>query len=275
MKTYFFYADEGLIAEAGTTGNIIKTYGYRPDVTWSSDPLYLKEGASIYYFQNDILGASQKLISQNGQVVWSAKAESFGSTTVDPSSTIANNLRFPGQYYDAESGLHYNWNRYYDPRVGRYLTSDPIGIAADTNVYSYAYQNPVKFIDPEGLRPNQGPPMNPSPIPPSPFPPGTGQPPSKARDGSCQSRLKRFQDETVAKIKRRQQELEPCKKECYEVCIKFVFGPYDPLKGCAVAVSLGFGTCPVQSAFGSEGPGVWVCRHGEITGDAGNSCCLK
>jgi RHS repeat-associated protein len=63
------------------------------------------------------------------------------------------NLRFPGQYYDAESGLHYNWNRYYDPRIGRYVTSDPIGLASEQyNTYLYAKANPLYWTDILGLK---------------------------------------------------------------------------------------------------------------------------
>lgn len=61
------------------------------------------------------------------------------------------NLRFPGQHYDAETGLHYNYYRYYDPETGRYITSDPIGLLGGLNTYAYSYSNPIMYFDMLGL----------------------------------------------------------------------------------------------------------------------------
>ena len=83
---------------------------------------------------------------KNGKVDWKARQQAFGATT-ELVKDIANPLRFPGQYYDGETGLHYNYFRYYDPEVGRYITSDPIGLDGGLNSYVYVVSNPVLYMD--------------------------------------------------------------------------------------------------------------------------------
>jgi len=114
------------------------------------------QGDKLTYLHTDHLNTPRVGTDANGAVVWRWEDEAFGATlpNEDPdgdSMTTTVNLRFPGQYYDAETGLHYNWNRYYDPALGRYVTSDPIGIQGGLNTYLYANANPARFVDPLGL----------------------------------------------------------------------------------------------------------------------------
>jgi len=92
------------------------------------------------------------MTDENGEVVWQADYLPFGevNVTVD---VVENQFRFPGQYFDAESGLHYNYHRYYDPRIGRYKRTDPIGMPGVVNLFTYVVNNPYRYIDPGKLGP--------------------------------------------------------------------------------------------------------------------------
>ena len=105
----------------------------------------------LYFYLNDHLGAPRIVVDDAGAVVWQADYEPFGKAAVGVGSSVTNQFRFAGQYYDEETGLHYNYHRYYDPKTGRYLTPDPIGLLGGINPFIYAYANPTNLIDPLGL----------------------------------------------------------------------------------------------------------------------------
>jgi RHS repeat-associated protein len=135
-----------LIAETDGTGQTLVEYIYLDD-----EPLAMIGDESVFYYHTDHLGTPQVMTDANGTVVWSALYSPFGNATVT-TSTIENNLRFPGQYYDAETGLHYNYHRYYNPKTGRYITADPIGLMGGVNLYGYVGGNPVRWVDPRGKK---------------------------------------------------------------------------------------------------------------------------
>jgi len=104
----------------------------------------------VCYYVNDHLGTPQRVMDEDGRVVWSAVYLPFGHAEVS-TETVTNHFRFPGQYFDQETGFHYNYHRYYDLRTGRYLRPDPIGLAGGINLYLYAAGTPINEIDPLGL----------------------------------------------------------------------------------------------------------------------------
>jgi RHS repeat-associated protein len=90
------------------------------------------------------------MTDDTGTVVWEDKYKPFGEAEVHPYSSVANNFRLRGQYYDDETGLHYNYFRDYHPWTGRYIEPDPIGLRGGINMYAYCMNNPVNMVDPSG-----------------------------------------------------------------------------------------------------------------------------
>ena len=123
----------------------------------------------LYAIHTDHLGTPRRLTQANGQAAWqwaytpygdeapTLGAKRFTNETTNPTTgstgiaPVRFNLRYPGQYFDAESGLHYNYFRSYDPRTGRYTQSDPIGLDGGWNRFGYSNQNGLLYTDPYGL----------------------------------------------------------------------------------------------------------------------------
>ena len=137
-----------LIAESDQDGNFTYEYLYKGSTRLS---LVDVTSGEMFSFLNDRLGTPLMLTDSTNTVVWEGIYKPFGEAEVNPNSSLVNNFRFAGQYYDEETGLHYNWHRYYDPETGRYLQPDPIGLIGGINLYVYALNNPILFSDPLGL----------------------------------------------------------------------------------------------------------------------------
>ena len=103
----------------------------------------------MYYFHTDQIGTPLEMTDAEGQIVWQAKYRAWGAIDAMVVNEVEQNLRFQGQYFDDETGLHYNTFRYYDPEVGRFTTQDPIGLLGGENLYQYA-PSPVGWVDPWG-----------------------------------------------------------------------------------------------------------------------------
>ncbi len=99
-----------------------------------------------YYFYNDHLGTPQKITDQSGTIVWSANYRPFGEASIT-TDTITNPFRFPRQYLDPETGLHYNYFRYYDPKISRFNTPDPSNTNTELKPYLFVMNNALRWRD--------------------------------------------------------------------------------------------------------------------------------
>ena len=128
--------------------------------SWEDEP-ELIPNMQVYHYHNDHLGTPNELTNQQGEVVWLADYEAWGNTAkvvwrkekleqLQVSADELQPIRFQGQSFDENTGLHYNRYRYFDPDLGMFISRDPIGLVGGNNVFQYA-PNPTGWIDPFGL----------------------------------------------------------------------------------------------------------------------------
>jgi RHS repeat-associated protein len=106
----------------------------------------------VFAIVADHTGAPRALVDENKDAVWRAEVVGYGEAIPDAGNLVTLNLRGSNQYFDAETGLHYNTRRYLDPASGRYLSADPLGLAGGSNPYVFGDNNPLDRIDPMGLQ---------------------------------------------------------------------------------------------------------------------------
>ncbi|WAI47138.1 RHS repeat-associated core domain-containing protein [Pseudomonas triclosanedens] len=133
---------------------------YEQATTWiyapgGTTPLAQRQNGKLCYIVTDHLGSPRELLSEQGEVVWSNSPQVWGLARLwkaanDEGETWDCPFRFPGQYHDPESGLHYNRHRYYDPHTAQYLTPDPLGLGGGNRPQGYVH-NPMGWVDPLGL----------------------------------------------------------------------------------------------------------------------------
>ncbi|MBI5047654.1 MAG: hypothetical protein HZB54_01700, partial [Deltaproteobacteria bacterium] len=149
-KTYTYtYDNEDIILETLTTNNQQMTtkYIHGPGI---DEPLATQHSSADYYYHADTLGSITRMTDQNGNIVQTYKYDSFGNITA---SSILQPYAYTGREYDKETGFYYLRNRYYDPRIGRFISKDPIGFGGgDVNLYGYVGNSPTNWVDPWGLQ---------------------------------------------------------------------------------------------------------------------------
>lgn len=148
---YFVYAEDQttLLGEYDAAGQAITEYVYVEGL-----PALVLKAAGTYYVLPDQLGTPRAVKTSTGVLAWAWQSDAFGNGAAadNPAGlgVFDFGLRFPGQVFDVETGLHYNNARYYDPVIGRYRSSDPIGLFGGFSTYSYSHNGPVIAVDPTG-----------------------------------------------------------------------------------------------------------------------------
>ncbi len=152
---YSYGQEDELLGEYDASGNRIREYVYLREGETPELVAMVDASGQVLAVHTDHLGTPRLVMDNNKTIVWRWVSDAFGNGVanedVDGNGQLVTlNHRFAGQYFDEESGLYYNYYRFYDPQSGRYITSDPIGLEAGLNTYGYVLQNPLNYNDPTG-----------------------------------------------------------------------------------------------------------------------------
>jgi RHS repeat-associated protein len=148
--THYLYDLSGhLLVEADDTGQTLREYVWLDNMPLAVVSDVDTGSPNLYYVHADQIDTPVRMTDASKAVVWDAFYLPFGGVQSITGSAI-NNLRFPGQYFLIEDGLHYNWYRHYDPTLGRYTRPDPLGFVDGPSVYAYARSAPIQYIDRDG-----------------------------------------------------------------------------------------------------------------------------
>jgi RHS repeat-associated protein len=143
-----------IIAELDTAGVTHREYIWLNDLPVAVVDQVNTSTPQVYMVHTDHLGRPVLMISTAGAWVWNAIYDPFGAVSYIWSSPAVMDIRFPGQWFQLETGLAYNWHRHYDPSLGRYIQPDPLGLTAlmsdGPSAYGYVGGNPLAYEDPEG-----------------------------------------------------------------------------------------------------------------------------
>ena len=147
--TRYVYDREDIIFELDGSGNIVTEFIHGPGI---DEPIAMIRGGQTYYYHADGLGSIIAITDSAGRVVQRYEYDSFGQITYRQDPNFVQPYTYTGREYDTESGLYYYRARYYDAKIGRFISQDPIGLAGGINLYSYVENSPLNWTDPDGLK---------------------------------------------------------------------------------------------------------------------------
>jgi len=147
VVTQYIYDNEDILLELDGSNNIVARYTHGPGV---DEPLIIEKGGQSFFYHADDLGSITELTDTAGSVAQAYTYSSFGKIESQLDPAFIQPYTFTAREFDSETALYYYRARHYDPLIGRFLQEDPLGVANETNFYSYASNGPINFVDPFG-----------------------------------------------------------------------------------------------------------------------------